>query len=331
MAAGAPRDTTAVVRFFARNPPPEALDKNGVHEFGEPNGSNTEQFRKQRHIVTEPFDVTILDATNANGGLDSWKLDTHGFCCVKNLPFPPPVDFTDEKKVEQEYYPKVFEMVKSMTGAKSGCMMGHLLRTEKSKTTGAYARFCHCDAGPDSPDVLWRRILVKRGGLPEEEVRDCDIEMVNVWHPFDHPAYKNPLCLLDATTVNYADKESPPHRWGDIVQFKYFNKGDNMKDRDRGRAEVEVRERARRGQGVAALGMGPLYTPGQRWVFYPDMPTDAAWVFKQYDTRDDVARASFHNSFYDPFHDSNPDTPGRRSFECRMLLTFPKKAPAAKL
>ena len=56
-----------------------------------------------------------------------------------------------------------------------------------------------------------------------------------------------------------------------------------------------------------------------------------AWLFKQWDTREGVAKASFHTSFHDPFYDAKPDTPGRRSVEFRLLLTFPKKEASSKL
>merc|ERR1711964_365395 len=75
--------------------------------------------------------------------------------------------------------------------------------------------------------------------------------------------------------------------------------------------------------------LGPLFAPANRWVFCSDMRPEEAWLFKQYDTRDNVAKASFHTSFVDPFHLKNPDTPARRTCEFRMLLAFPKKDAAS--
>ena len=66
------------------------------------------------------------------------------------------------------------------------------------------------------------------------------------------------------------------------------------------------------------------------------MRPDEAWLFKQYDSTDGVAKASFHTSFVDPFHLKNPEIPARRSMEFRMILAFPKRnqaaaAPASRL
>ena len=71
--------------------------------------------------------------------------------------------------------------------------------------------------------------------------------------------------------------------------------------------------------------LGPLYNPRHRWVFLPDQRPDEAWIFKQFDTRDGVAKCTFHNSFPDPCHIDEPDdTHGRRSVEFRFILTFPR-------
>ena len=62
------------------------------------------------------------------------------------------------------------------------------------------------------------------------------------------------------------------------------------------------------------------------WVSLTDMqPTEGA-LFKQYDFRQSAkekgeALATFHCSSPDPYH-RNTNLPGRRSIECRIILTF---------
>merc|ERR550514_1088705 len=67
----------------------------------------------------------------------------------------------------------------------------------------------------------------------------------------------------------------------------------------------------------------PLYSPQHRWVYISDMRPDETWLFKQWDSREGVAKCTFHCSFHDPYHDGWTDCPGRRSVEARILLTFP--------
>ena len=107
--------------------------------------------------------------------------------------------------------------------------------------------------------------------------------MVNVWHPRDIPAYKDPLCLLDTSTVDLEHE---------IQDIPFFNlNGDVSK-------------------GFPPL-VGPSFSLKHRWVFIPDLKPDEAWLFKQYDTRPSVAKQCFHNSFVDPFHLDDPTKPGR--------------------
>lgn len=70
---------------------------------------------------------------------------------------------------------------------------------------------------------------------------------------------------------------------------------------------------------------GPIHAAGHRWVFCSDQRPDEAWLFRQYDEREGVAKCCFHNSFHDPFHAQDPDCPGRRSAEFRLVLSFPKQ------
>ena len=43
-------------------------------------------------------------------------------------------------------------------------------------------------------------MLVDKYKFSPAELDSLDIMMVNIWHPFDRPAYKDPLCFLDATS-----------------------------------------------------------------------------------------------------------------------------------
>merc|ERR1711939_531662 len=81
------------------------------------------------------------------------------------------------------------------------------MRDEKPENmTTAYARFAHTDFGPDYVQTL-RESLVRRG-VPKEEAETCRMSVVNVWFPIERPAFKDPLCLLDATTVRLEDQHA---------------------------------------------------------------------------------------------------------------------------
>lgn len=302
----------AKIRYFspkhAPTDPMEAL------LLGEKKGETKEEFKARRQELTEAHEVDILDARSHNGGLDSWKLDENGFAFIR-APEPLP-DMRDRPRVKKEYYPRLVEQVLKSTGASRCFVMSHLLRTEKPITlTEAYARFAHADYGPEY-EPLFRKTLVELYGVPEEEANTCGICASNVWTPMDRPAYRDPLCLLDCSTVDL-DKE--------MVRFLYIG-NDEMVSADGSKMHRSAKNASARPTvptaGAAAAAMGPMYAPKHRWVFCPDMGLDEAILFKQYDSRKGVrAQTSFHNSFHDTFHDGH-DMPGRRSCEFRLLLTF---------
>lgn len=332
MATATGRTLTASVNYINSNPPPEVVE-NGVVTLGEPAGISKEEYKKRRQMTTETHDVMILDARTVEGGLASFSLKDHGITCLKP---PQTLDFDNVKKeaIQQEYYPKLQEVVKQATGAKHAFVFQHTKRTENPKSlTQGYAKFAHADSGPISPEVF-RGMLVGRFGLPEEEVKNSYVVLVNFWTPFDRPAYKNPLCLLDASTVDVTTER---------VRVNYAaSTTDRRQNQDGGRKATDgftpseeeqkkIEELFKAGKTAGGVfadpGLsGPLYAPRHRWIFCPDMePNEEAWLFTQYDERPGYM-PSFHCSFHDSFYDDKGEVPGRRSLECRMVCLFPKQA-----
>lgn len=333
---GASRDTRAAITYV--NPSP-AVDPDELLSRFKP-GMPPEAHARMREQLTETRVVTLVDARSAEGGLGSWNLDTHGFMCFT----PPPldgVDFTSYKAVRAEYYPRLAELVRKITAARGAYVFQHQTRDEpggpedqKPRKAGApkrqgYADVCHTDYGAESPALL-REFLVSNFQVPEEEAEGCEMMVANVWFPWDRPAYLDPLCILDASSVRWPEEvftlsfstisiclSGPPENAAVLVQKEFIR-----------RSYVDIDHLA-----------CPRFSPTHRWVFCPDMRTDEAWLFKQIDTREGRARQCFHTAFKDPFHEQKPDVPGRRSAEFRILLTFPKHekggaatpAPTSKL
>lgn len=132
----------------------------------------------------------------------------------------------------------------------------------------------------------------------------------------DRPAYQDPLCLLDATTVDMDQ---------DTCRYRYQS---NEAVVNRDRAVSKSSAGVGRGDTNSDLAVGVRHSPKHRWVFIPDMRPDQVWLFKQFDTRggkDGIATCTFHDSFHDPRHDDQPKSShGRRSIEFRFFLTYPK-------
>ncbi len=61
-----------------------------------------------------------------------------------------------------------------------------------------------------------------------------------------------------------------------------------------------------------------LYNRTQRWIYFSNMTTNEALIFKGYDScLDSQARIFPHSSFDHP--DTDPSTPNRGNIEVRML------------
>lgn len=284
--------------------------------------------------MVRPRRVKILDATKApNGGIHSFDLNKHGFCTIP----VPPFNAHGKGWIRSEYLPLLEEVAKEATGAQSAFAFTHSLRREdRGREYGSnYARFVHADYGASSPPTM-RQMLKERFKVPEAQLDQLEVCIVNIWHPIDRPAFKDPLCLLDATSIapgsEAADNPKLPFNIDFILS--------GLRDGDRDGLERYYKQ-AYFGEGNrfdpnlgpndSSLGVCATYDPGHRFYYCPDMRPDQGWLFKQWDSREGIgARQSFHTAFEDPFHEGRDDLPDRRSLECRLVLTFPK-SPASKI
>ena len=304
---------STLIRYFDPDAPRDetvraiGVEYTGLLTLGEAPGASKEDYKKRRDSIIRQHAVTVRDArTSQIGGLSSWKFEVNGFTFV---PAPAPVEnFQDRACVRREYAPRLLELVKATTGANRAFVIGQQVRSEQTgrgTSSSSYARFAHSDYGPEF-EPLFRRLLAARYGLPGEEATSCGICCAGFWAPIERPAFKDPLCLLDCSSV---DMER------DMIRYIY--QGDLKFASKRPEAE-RVPAAAQDAPAIA-----PVYSPRHRWFFTPDMRPEEAVIFKQYDWRESVAaRACWHNSFRDNFHDAWEECPGRRSIEFRILLAF---------
>lgn len=282
--------------------------------------------RRAMLACTEPHQVTILDARDPqHGGLQAWKFEEHGFCFI---PAPEPVrDFLEPALIRTEYVSRVVETVRRHTGARRVFFMSHMIRgADPNGRVFPYAGFTHADYGPEF-EPLFRRMLMHREGLPEAEALGCGLCAANLWVPAGRPAYKNPICLLDGSSLKDWETET----------IRFTQNGDLHYSTNRPGPERVPRS------AQDAPAIGPLPAPHHRWVYCPDMRTQEAALFKQYDFRGrkqgrgggaglttggkSGAVCSFHSSFPDDFHEAWRDCPSRLSIECRLLLAFDAEEP----
>lgn len=175
-----------------------------------------------------------------------------------------------------------------------------------------FVRYGHSDFGPGY-EPFFRRMLVHRYGVPEEQAQRCGLAVANLWAPLDHPAYRDPLCLLDVSSLRDPEKET------------VLITGAAAARRRESPTTAKPRPPDQLPSGGDAPSLAPVYAPHHRWVYCSDMRPDEAMVFKQYDFRKKTkasARATFHHSFPDRFYNDWKECPPRHSIECRVCLMF---------
>ncbi len=244
--------------------------------------------RESRRANTAKYTVRVHDVRDrlAAGQID---LDVNGFTLLRHASGV--ADFRDDAEVRAVYYPELEALAKRTTGALEIFFIQHVVRTEdKTDFNKAYARFVHCDYGLKGPREASRRLLEKRGRrFADYAARE--FAWFNTWQPFDNEVRKNPLAVIDASTL----------AGDDVVDYYYTG----FKNRP--------------GATLERSAM-PVHNPAHRFYYVSRMATDELLFIKQLDTRAGVARACPHTSFDDPT--SPPEAPPRHSIEVRMLATF---------
>ena len=239
--------------------------------------------RESRRANTAKYPVEIHDARGglANGAL---TLDINGFALLRHVSAVR--NFRNDEEVRGVYYPEIVALAKRATGASEIVITQHVVRTEDSSDFNkAYARFVHCDYTLDDPRDMAKRALARRG-LDSGEYANREFAWFNSWQPFDHAVARNPLAVVDASTVK------PEY----VLDYHYTGYGR---------------------KGISAM---PIRDPAHRFYYVSNMRTDELLLLKQQDTRDGLSKVCPHTSFDDPT--SPPDAPPRRSIEVRMIAVF---------
>lgn len=242
--------------------------------------------RASRRANTSKHAVLIHDARPALAAGDI-DLDVNGFALLRHATAV--TDFHDDAAVRAAYYPEIEALVKAHTGAAAVFVTQHLVRTEDTRDFNkAYARFLHCDYSLKDARGMARRMLARRGDA--DAYAGHEFAWFNTWQPFDHPARRNPLVLVDAASL--ADD--------DVLDYRYTGYAPSL-------APELVRSSM------------PAHNPAHRFYYVPNMGVGELLLFKQLDTRWQGG-ACPHTSFDDPT--TPPDAPPRRSVEVRLMAAF---------
>jgi len=243
--------------------------------------------RQSRQDNTTPKRVTIHSARPRQEANDL-HLDQSGFILVSHQ--TQVTDFRDKQIVADVYFPEMRDLILAETGAVDAfpVQFYQVRSSDPEHFFDAYSLYMHCDFSPRGWTKLARRMIKAAGATMDYAEPEWDFALYNLWRPIGGAVERDPLVLIDASTVDAAD----------ILDYSAMKEPGNAR---------------------AAL---PLYNQAQRLYYVPDMQTDELLVFKQLDSRPGHALVCPHTSFDDPT--SGPDARPRESIDVRMICIFPK-------
>lgn len=221
-------------------------------------------------------------------------LDSHGFQLVHA---PHSFDLLDTDVVVNEFYAHCRQVLKQVTGCSSVVGGGHEYRNgfggesgergikpTPNGSAGAYAGGIHSDMCAVVEDAFSKIIPQGR-----------HFESINIWRSVKKGELVQtmPLCVCDMRSVDPKD-----------IVF-----GD-------GTATGNIR------QYYKVVDQRVVFSPNQRWYYFPDMSDDEVLLFRQYDTRQEELnlRTVFHTAAADP--NTPPDAPMRYTIEVRMQAVY---------
>ncbi|KAK9483267.1 hypothetical protein V1527DRAFT_473618 [Lipomyces starkeyi] len=223
-------------------------------------------------------------------GYETWPdLDIHGFTFDLDAPAFTHADFFDGEGIEKtsfiqkEYYPRVQEAVKRLTGGGKVVIFDHTVRLPNSNRTPVDR--VHID---QSLRAALERVKLHGGEDPEfvdpYVSGQKRFEIVNYWRPLSKVT-RDPLAVADARTIKSENLVGVQHRYPD-----------------------------RTGETV-----GVKYDPGQQWYFLRGMDVTEAMLIKCADNKEHIpAKQIPHSAF--PLPGQAGD--GRESIEARTLVFF---------
>lgn len=214
-------------------------------------------------------------------------LDREAFKLVQFSPTE--VNFMDSDLVKNAYYPGVEELVKKETGASDVFVFDHTVRRGLKESNRHPAYHIHNDYTFESGKARARSVLGKE---VTERFSGKRMIQVNVWRSIDGLVEKDPLALMDATTLDNKDLVKTH------INFNDMNTGEKHKGE------------------IFALKKNSK----QRWYYYPNMNAQEAILIKGYDTDDSRSCFAMHTAF--ALSHQGENTKPRQSIETRTYAFF---------
>lgn len=241
---------------------------------------------KSADVLVSKVDARSMNINNARVLKTPPTLNTMGFELADNT--YKVTDYFDDNILKEQLYPQVIKHLKSQTGAVSGLIFDHTIRSVEDSLTRSEKRSpvktIHNDYTPASAEHRLN-VELKKYGISANSF--SHYQFINTWIPLVDLVVDSPLAFLDIKTVS--DQESNlmpviyPNRTGEIEVFSHSEK--------------------------------------HQWYFYPKMTAKEQLIFKVFDSNSNslVSRVP-HTGF--TISNADPAKAKRISIEVRSIMLF---------
>ena len=230
---------------------------------------------------TEVINARLLGKDRA------FSLDKGAFKLTKFNPTE--VNFLDSDLVKSSYYAEVGDLVKKETGTTDVFVFDHTVRRGIKDSNRHPAYHVHNDY---TFETGASRVVSVLGEEVVERFTGKRMIQINVWRSIAGVVEKDPLALMDATTLDIKD----------LVRAKIsFN---DMKTSEQHQGEIFALKK----------------NANQKWYYYPEMDAGEAILIKGFDTDESRSRFAMHTAF--PLSGQGEHNQPRQSIETRTYAFF---------
>lgn len=239
---------------------------------------------QQSNKVSEPHGVDIEDIRLKK---DQYTTDSAGFQFIDDSKHDPEYElFSDEKRIEEEYYPQIESILKEHLGASRVFIFDHTLRRRQENAVDSVSnRQPVVGAHVDQTEVAAVARVHRHLGDEAPELLKGRVRLVNTWRPLFDNLTDTPLSVADYRSVDPAN---------DLVVSKLIY------------------------PTFTGYTYSVRYNPNHKWKYHSHQNKNDVLLIKCYDSYDNVARLTPHTAFV------NPRTPDgarlRESIEVRALV-----------
>lgn len=243
------------------------------------------------NFVRAPVQVTIHDLRGKESSVD---LDTNAFEVIK---YNGSIQELFEKgsEAQQIHYEEISDILKKRLGVSRVLIYHHSFRFR-----GTPASDEQCDDNHRNPAFyphvdrdrasVHAEIEKQLGHEEAEKVKKNRIQMINVWRPVGpNPITRNPLAICDYRSIDVDNDVKP-------MTTRLVD------------------------SNLTAYTISRNANDAHKWYYLSRMRSDEMFVFKQFDSKPDVAPRAFHTAFE---IDSEPKpTEEQLSLEIRCLIFY---------